>query len=333
MKKIKNVTIIDWDGTRRFMKEPFVELGYNCCFYDPEEMLTTETDLFFSFGYIADYFLFLHKFENLEPQRRPLFFHWNTEGVPDLRFPTWVTLWGSILRSHIGRQANRSTSGSLLRTLNKRANRFRYLGDYLYAHNHGLMQSLFDSSEIYVALERSVGLPAHYVPWGTLRSDWSSLNLDRDIDVLWMGRPRGKRRNNLVLTIRNQMAKHGKMMTVIDGVEHPYVFGTERIELFNRSKITLNLRPAWDTYNHIFKFHLAAGNRSLLISEPFLKHNPEYIEDYHYVSSSTDNLVNTILYYCEHEQERARIAENAYQLVTTSMTMTNSIEKIMSFVP
>lgn len=330
MKQIKKVSIINWDNDRRFMEEPFTELGYTCHFHNPEDAIPLETDLFFSFGYIRNIFLFLDKLQALPSQRDFLFVQWNTEGVPDLHLPNWFGKWAGIVRSFIGRQANRPNPVFLLPILNTKAHRFRYMGDYLYAYRHGLMQSLFDSSEIYVEAEKRMGLPAQYIPWGTFRSDYANLRLDRDIDVLWMGKPRGKRRNNLVTAIRDQMTRYGKKMIVIDGVEHPYVFGPQSIELFNRSKITLNLLPAWDAYNYIFKFHLAAGNCSLLVSEPFLKHNPEYIEGYHYVSASIDKLVDTLLYYCEHDEERAHIVENAYQLVTTSMTMTNSIEKIMS---
>jgi hypothetical protein len=333
MKQIRTISIIDWDaGSRGFMEEPFIDLGYHCYCFDPGDGLPAGTDLFFSFGYFEDFFSFLDKFENLNISERPLFVHWNTEGVPDLRFPKWVTKWGCLLRSSIGRRANGHQPNILYRTLDRKAHRFRYLGNYLYAHKKGLMASMFDCSTIYVSLEKNLGLPVHYIPWGTVRSEYSGLNLERDIDVLWMGKPRGKRRNQLVNSIRAQLSKYGKKMIVIDGVEHPYTYGMERTKLLNRSKITLNLLPAWDAYNHIFKFHLAAGNRSLLISEPFLNHNPEYVEGYHYVSSDVENIVDTLIVYCENEKDRLRITENAFQLVTTSMTMMNSIKKILSFV-
>jgi hypothetical protein len=240
--------------------------------------------------------------------------------------------WGSPLRSYIGRQAHHENPRPFFRFLNRKAHRFRYLGDYLYAHRKGLMAMLFDCSRLYVDMEKSLGMTAHYIPWGTLQSDYSMLNLNRDIDVLWMGKPRGSRRNDLVKLLREELAKYGKKMVVIDGVEHPYVYGRERTELFNRSRITLNLLPAWDAYNYLFKFHLAAGNRSLLVSERFLDHAPEYIDGYHYVASSVENLVPTLIHYCEKKEERTRITENAYELVTTNLTMTNSIRKIMSLV-
>lgn len=331
MDKIKNVTIVDWQrGSRGFMREPFIDLGFYCVLYDPQDSLPERTDLIFSFGFYLDFYQLLNKLECKPLQDRPYFFHWNTEGTPDLRFHRCLTKWGGIIRSAISREASRPNARHFTNILNKKAHRFRYMGDYLYAYRKGILHNLFDCSQIYVALEQSIGLPAAYIPWGTFRSDYATLNIDRDIDVLWMGKPRSKRRNNLVEFIRQELNRYGKNMVVIDGVEHPYVFGNERTKLFNRSKIALNLLPAWDAYNYIFKFHIAAGNRSLLISEPFLKHNPEYVENYHYVSVEIGNIVQTLIYYCEHEQERMWITENAYQLVTTTMTMTESIKKIMS---
>lgn len=65
-------------------------------------------------------------------------------------------------------------------------------------------------------------------------------------------------------------------MYVVDNVENPFVFGEERLRLLNRLTITLNLLPTW--YDHAFpyRFHLAAPNRSLVVSEPIPPHCPRY---------------------------------------------------------
>jgi spore maturation protein CgeB len=70
----------------------------------------------------------------------------------------------------------------------------------------------------------------------------------------------------------------------------------------------------------------------LIISEPLLPHCPQYKSGTHYVSASIDKLAETIMYYLRQEDERLRIVENAYQLVTTELTFRNSIQAIMDAV-
>lgn len=326
------VAVIDWErNSRGWIKEHIEELGYNCNFFHPGESIPKQTKIVLSLGFFYDFYLLLEALEALPSQQRPLVVHWNTEGIPDLRFPLWVMKWGGLARSLVGKVAKRNRLG-VFRLLDRRFHRFRYIGDYLHAYQKGLLNFLFDCSVIYVEKEKRLGLPAAYVPWGTCRSDYDDLKVERDIDVFWMGKPRNKRRNELVRTIRAQLERYGKKMVVVDGVEHPYVFGRQRIEYLNRSKVTLNLKPYWDDYNFIWKFHLAAGNRSLVVSEPFLPHNPEYVAGQNYVCAEVEDLVETICHYCDREEERRAIAENAYQLVTTRMTMTESIGKIFSFI-
>ena len=326
------IAVIDWEGgARGWIQEHIEEHGRRCVFFRPGDAIPEQAKMIFSLGFFYDFHQLLEPLEALPPQKRPLFVHWNTEGIPDLRFPLWVMKWGGMVRSMIGKVAKRNKSG-VIKLFDRRFHRFRYLGDYFHAYRKGLLHFLFDCSTIYVEKEKRLGLPAAYVPWGTCRSDYDDLNLERDIDVFWMGKPRNKRRNELVQAIRARLERYGKKMVVVDGVEHPYVFGRQRIEYLNRSKVTLNLKPYWDDYNFIWKFHLAAGNRSLVVSEPFLPHNPEYVAGHNYVCAEVDHLVETICHYCEQEEERRAIVENAYQLVTTSMTMTESVGKIFSFI-
>jgi hypothetical protein len=116
---------------------------------------------------------------------------------------------------------------------------------------------------------------------------------------------------------------------VIDNEENPYVFGRERTKMLNRAKITLNITRTWFDDN-FSRFSMAAPNRSLVVSEPMLPHCLEYKAGFHYVSAPLDELSETILHYLEADQERGRIVENAYRLLTTELTMVNSVAKVMA---
>lgn len=184
-------------------------------------------------------------------------------------------------------------------------------------------------SKMYANYYRHAGLPTMIVPWGTSRLWHENLELNRDIDVLWMGKRRTKRRSLLLEKIHDELGARGLTMYLADGVEKPFIFGEARTELLNRAKITLNLR--WHRHDNVFssRFHIAAGNKSLVVSEPFQPHYHAYQKGIHFVDAPLEELVNSIVHYISHPEERNRIVENAYQLVTTQLTLQNSVASIM----
>jgi hypothetical protein len=206
--------------------------------------------------------------------------------------------------------------------------RFRYLGDYYYAHRRGWIDIFADTSEIYAEIHRRQGLPTIVAPWGSTPQWYEDLGLERDIDVLWMGTRGTKRRSSLLDRVRSELDANGVRTYVADGKENPFIFGNQRTYYLNRSKITLNITRTWydDNFSRIA---LATPNRSLIVSEPVLPHCPSFIAGTHYVAASGDFLAETILYYLEHEEERLRIVENAYRLVTTKLVFRESIKLIM----
>jgi hypothetical protein len=131
--------------------------------------------------------------------------------------------------------------------------------------------------------------------------------------------------------VREELRVHGIEIYVADNEENPFIFGEERTRFLNRAKITLNLTRTW--YDDNFsRFAIAIPNRSLMVSEPLLPHCPQYKAGVHYVSTPIDSLTEMIVYYLKHDDERLRIIENAYQLVTTVLTWRNSIKTIMEAV-
>jgi glycosyltransferase involved in cell wall biosynthesis len=172
------------------------------------------------------------------------------------------------------------------------------------------------------------GLPTIVAPWGGTARWYDDLGLDRDIDVLWMGKRGTKRRSDYLERVRNELQRHGVEIYVADNEENPFIYAKERIQFLNRAKITLNLTRTWFDDN-FSRFSMAAPNNSLIVSEPVLPHCPEFVAGDHYVSAPIEKLAETILYYLKHDDERRRILKNAYQLSTTVLTFRNSIQKIM----
>jgi spore maturation protein CgeB len=151
--------------------------------------------------------------------------------------------------------------------------------------------------------------------------------LERDIPVLWLGKIATNHRRRLLKRIRAELKDYGVEILVIDGVENHYVFDEERTILLNRTKIVLNiLRTKLD--NNGLRYYLTAPNRALIVTEPTLAHTP-FISGVHLVEAPTEQLADTIYYYLTHEEERQRIVEQAYQLVTTELTMKNGLSQIL----
>jgi hypothetical protein len=218
-----------------------------------------------------------------------------------------------------------------LKWLSTRFMRFSYLGDYHYAYRRGWLSLLVDFSSIYAGLHRAHGLPALSVPWGAI-SAWSAdLRLERDIDVLWMGARATRRRGALLDHVRAELRARGIEMYVADNVEHPFIFAAERTRMLNRAKITLNLTRTWYDDNFL-RFPIVMPNRSLVVSETLLPHCPDYEAGTHYVAAPPETLAATIEHYLRRPDERQRLVENAYQLVTTELTLEKCVGRIMSAV-
>jgi hypothetical protein len=210
--------------------------------------------------------------------------------------------------------------------------KFRYLGEYIYALKHGHLDLLFESSLLHANLYRKHGTPVDFIPWGTSPDWYSDLKLERDIDVIWFGKGRTRQRSRLLRKIINELSNQGISTYVADNVENPFIYGEQRTHLLNRAKITLNLSPTWYDPGFPFRFHLAAANKSLVISDPFLPHFPIYREGQHYISVPKEDLTPTIIEYLDRDEKRGPIVENAYNLVTRELTLSKSIKTIMDSV-
>jgi glycosyltransferase involved in cell wall biosynthesis len=336
--KLYNVAIaqrIEGDGIAEVIADELIALGHCPTHFQIGSPIPKNTDVVFSFGPYGRFLTVPSQLARMPRGQRPIFIHWNTEGIPDPKIPWkimsrlsgWRSWLGRVQEFRNGSMINRGTE-KLFSLLESRLLRFRYVGDYYYAYRRGWMDIFADSSEIYADFHRRHGLPTIVVPWGATPRWYEDLKLDRDIDVLWMGKRGTRRRSQMLDRVRKELDAHGVRMHMADGVENPFIFDEERIHYLNRSKVTLNITRTW--YDDNFsRFAMAAPNRSLIVSEPVLPHCPSFEKGVHYVSASKKSLPQTILYYLQHEEERLPIVENAYRLVTDELTFLESIKTIM----
>ena len=333
------VAVICWkpdDGIAKVIGDELKNLGYALSFIDPKSTQTVDVDFIFSFGPYGRFLDTPKLYSKLDKSNRPIFIHWNTEGIPDLRIPWPLVRFLSNIRSKYEYLTESKTS-SVGRLLTKwpfsfvktRFIRYLYVGDYYFAYKKGWLDVFADSSAVYAQLyNRNNSLPTTTAAWGGTKRWYDKMNLKRDIDVLWIGKRGSVRRSQLIDYVRDELKEHNVNMHVADGEENPFIFGDKRTEYLNRAKITLNVTRTWYDDNYS-RFSMAAPNRSLIVSEPLLPHCEAYQEGIHYISAPIEQLSEQILYFLKNDEEREAIVNNAYQLTTQELSFQNQIKKIM----
>jgi hypothetical protein len=254
------------------------------------------------------------------PAERPALIFVMTEQLPNPGLPEWWRQGVGRLRSGLERLAHQPTGAGTWRRrcgfarLLRFGHRYRYYGDLFWLRKSGLLTVLAVYSAWTAGFLRQRGFAPVAAPRSQNNNWGEDLGLARDIPVLWLGKAGSRRRRRLLARLRRTLRGRGVEMMVVDGVEHPYVFGHQRTVLLNRTKIVLNLlREKWD--DNSMRFPLAACNGALFVSEPTMPHVPEWEPGVHLVEAPYDQLAATIYYYLDHEEERQRIAEQARRLV------------------
>ena len=79
------------------------------------------------------------------------------------------------------------------------------------------------------------------------------------------------------------------------------------------------------------RYCLAAPNRALIVTEPTLPHTG-FRPGVHLVETPIKQMADTICYYLTHEEERQQFVEQAYQLATTELTMSNGVAQLLDHI-
>ena len=173
--------------------------------------------------------------------------------------------------------------------------RYRYIGDYFYTYSRGLIELFADTSAIYSHIYNQHGLPTLTVPYGASPTWYKEMNLERDIDVLWMGKIATSRRRKILSDLRKEFSKYGIKFHIADNVENPFIIGVMNVPNFLNliQKITLNLTRSWYDATPL-RFVLAAPNKSSIIFKSLLPHCPYYVPGSHYISAPHETLADVI---------------------------------------
>jgi hypothetical protein len=336
---IKRIAVVEWwpgDGVAKAIVIELTRMGLEPVLFPFDGAIPNNVDMVLTFAPYGRLLPIASQMAHFDQEKRPVYVHWSNQCQPNPKIPWVITKQIASFRSWVGglnnspRAADRFLASlKPVQWLQKRMVRFLILGDIHYAYSKGWLDILCEASNLYARQDIAHGIPAIFVPWGTFEDYYADLQLERDIDVLWFGKRRTKRRTKLLDAIRSELRIHGVEIYVVDGDEKPFIYGDQRTKILNQSKITLSLRNYPYDYTIPPRFHMVAGNRCLLVCEPELDHHPQAKTGKHFIAAEANQLVEQILYYLRHEKERDQITENAYRLVTQELTMANSLKAIV----
>ncbi len=167
-----------------------------------------------------------------------------------------------------------------------------------------------------------------------IKSQWGAaplykkLNLTRDIDVSFIGQPHGDRRQ-----VIEKLNKAGLNIQCFGTGWPQRLSFNGMIDIWNRSKVNLNLNNACDTRFKQIKgrnFEVPACGGFLLTG------HPENLEEYYEIGkevvtfNNTDEIIEKTKYYLAHDAEREAIANAGYERTMKDHTYSTRFNEIFS---
>lgn len=169
----------------------------------------------------------------------------------------------------------------------------------------------------------SKGFNAEFIPFAYHHSFGEDMKLNRDIDVLFLGRLNNARRKKIIKNLSQKLQKDKIRLKVVDN----NCYGKQRTELLSRSKISIDLpRVPWDFGIERFIMSMSCG--SFIISEISENTSP-FITGTHFVSSDEDKFASIIKHYLNNDGERQTITQAASRFVKKNCTLQKSVCQII----
>lgn len=280
----------------------------------------TGIDLYVIYGPMAPIGPLLLRLRSL-PQR-PSVAVWYTEPLPPPQ-PNWALRGGVFVRGATDallRGGAPLLGAQRVEHLSRKAGRLRACSEMMLLHRWRMMDLLAVFTRRHAQVFSAWGLPAEIIPMGACSSFGRPMGLNRDIDVAFIGSTSDRRRGPIVDGLARRLAAMGIELVIRDGSpEHGYVFGAERAEMLNRTKILLSvMRQPWD--DPVFRLLLAAPNGAMVLSEPVNDSGP-FVSGRHFAIACVKDMPAVVRHYLRAEEECREISEAAFNLVTQELTM------------
>jgi hypothetical protein len=301
-----------WKGKIGAIEQILSNAGYQAASVSDETFDASAADVVWVQGNINWYPRTRATLKKLEPSSRPAVLVWHSEPLPfprDSGFPRPVLTLREIVKILLRDE----------RATDVYTNYYRLKE----MHRRGLIDLCVVTSRSRQSFLRENRIPAHFVPLGHHAGVGRRLNLDRDIDVLFIGSLDDARHRSAIRFLRRK----GVAVRAMGSWSEGPTWGESRTQLINRAKIFLNIQRHAGQYSG-YRMLLGMANGAMIVSEPV--HDPfPYEPGVHYVESTLDQMPETILKYLSDESARAVIAESGYRFATESLTIENSVRQII----
>lgn len=250
--------------------------------------------------------------------------------------------WGQIVHKHFpfGRDVLRLGRWNCIRRLRKESAREGNT-DYIGCNNRewvrvmvrgyrlqecmrdGCIDYLFTTTEAKHRFIVEMGYDAQFIPFGYHRSLGAYRGLERDIDVLFLGRLNSKTRETLLTDLRAELSVEGVRLQIVDND----CYGAQRTELLNRTKISIDLpRVPWDFAIERFLISMSCG--AMVVSVGTQSTEP-FKAGVHFVQTQPREMAGVILSYLRDERRWTEISRAGYEFVTKEITLKKSVTELL----
>lgn len=313
--------------------ETIEKLGYAHRIFRFDEPVPAGSNVVFIQGPYGSLLPLVRRLLEFPPEKRPVLVYWFQQSLQLLRLE-WAN---ALLARQFSELHRRFEPGSRLfkgldraggGELFKRGKRLGYLGDILWLDARQLLDVLALSSTVYADYLAALRVPSLVVPRGYHPSYGASLNLERDIAAIWMGKLRTRRRSRAIYWLKEQLERRGQSMHVYDGQENPFIYGSRRTEILNRSWFVLNVFFSGPQDELSIRFFIAGANGAVVLTEPGKNRYP-FVHGRHLVESPVEEMPEKVAYYLDHREEWAAISRNMLVLLQNELTLERTIARLI----
>lgn len=305
-------------GTKPTVAKVLEEMGHRVVLNADEPVDFDGLDVILEWGNPGYYPKLNKKLRGLPKASRPPIVMMYAEPLPPPR-ASGLPRWSGLNIAEIGKILLRDWRATDIYTNERKLRGFMREGliDLLFVI--GGEQEEYAAEQGYMAYRWDYG---YHEPFGNL------MGLERDVDVLFLGETRPRRRRRLL----DQLRRDGIQVTV-RGSWHPReaaLWGEERTRFLNRTKILVHLQR-YPGKLASKRFVLAMANGAMVISEPSYRPDP-FVEGEHFISAPVSEMPRLIRHYLAHPEERERITAAAHRFVTEQVTWRRTMEEMLAVI-
>jgi hypothetical protein len=189
----------------------------------------------------------------------------------------------------------------------------------------GIVDVLTVATRSYQAFLAEQGIHSAVVPVGYHRVHGNRRDSERDIDVLFLGDLRVRRRRRILRRLMNE----GVPVRALGSYSDARYWGESRNALLNRTRILLNL-PRHPGLLADMRLILGMATGAMVLSEPVHLPDP-YVPGTHYVETPLDQMAEVAARYLADEDARSAIADAGHAFVTRELTLKNCFAELLAF--